>query len=133
LSSTSVPNPTATPLVTTTYTITATNASGCTASDQITVTVIPYCIRVRNAFTPNNDGLNDKWQVYDQYDCLENVVVTVFNRYGSKVFESKNYRNDWDGTYKNKPVPDGTYYGVIEFRLLDKRVIVKKTDITVIR
>jgi gliding motility-associated-like protein len=64
---------------------------------------------------------------------LENVVVTVFNRYGSKVFESKNYRNDWDGTYKNKPVPDGTYYGVIEFRLLDKRVMVKKTDITIIR
>lgn len=133
LSSTTVPNPTATPLITTTYTITATNASGCTASDQVTVTVIPYCIRVRNAFTPNNDGINDKWQVYDQYDCLENVVVTVFNRYGTKVFESKNYRNDWDGTYKNKPVPDGTYYGVIEFRLLDKRVMVKKTDITIIR
>jgi gliding motility-associated-like protein len=133
LSSTTILNPTATPLVTTTYTLTATNAAGCNASGQITITVIPYCIRVRNAFTPNNDGINDKWQVYDQYDCLENITVTVFNRYGSKVYESKNYRNGWDGTYKNKPVPDGTYYGVIEFTLLDKKVVTKKTDITVIR
>lgn len=133
LTSTTILNPVATPPVTTTYTLTATNASGCTASDDITITVIPYCIKVKNAFSPNGDGVNDKWQIYDQYDCLSNITVTVFNRYGSKVFQSRDYRNNWDGTYNGKPCPDGTYYGVIEFKLVSGKKFTKKTDITIIR
>jgi gliding motility-associated-like protein len=133
LTSTTILNPIATPPVTTTYTLTATNVSGCTASDDITITVIPYCIKVKNAFSPNGDGINDKWQVYDQYDCLSNITLTVFNRYGSKIFESRDYRNNWDGTYNGKPCPDGTYYGVIEFKLISGKKFTKKTDITIIR
>ena len=133
LTSTTILNPIATPPVTTTYTLTATNAAGCTASDDITITVIPYCIKVKNAFSPNGDGINDKWQIYDQYDCLSNITLTVFNRYGSKVFESRDYRNNWDGTYNGKPCPDGTYYGVIEFKLISGKKFTKKTDITIIR
>jgi gliding motility-associated-like protein len=133
LTSTTILNPIATPPVTTTYTLTATNAAGCTASDDITVTVIPYCIKVKNAFSPNGDGVNDKWQIYDQYDCLSNITLTVFNRYGSKVFQSRDYRNNWDGTYNGKPCPDGTYYGVIEFKLISGKKFTKKTDITIIR
>ncbi len=133
LTSTTILNPVATPPVTTTYTLTATNASGCTASDDITITVIPYCIKVKNAFSPNGDGVNDKWQIYDQYDCLSNITVTIFNRYGSKVFQSRDYRNNWDGTYNGKPCPDGTYYGVIEFKLISGKKFTKKTDITIIR
>ena len=133
LTSTTILNPVATPAVTTTYTLTATNVAGCNSTDDITVTVIPYCIKVKNAFSPNGDGINDKWQIYDQYDCLNNIIVTVFNRYGSKVYENKDYRNNWDGTYNGKPVPDGTYYGVIQFVLISGKKITTKTDITVIR
>ena len=126
-------NPIVKPAVTTNYTLTATNAIGCTASDNVLVTVIPYCIKVKNAFSPNGDGINDIWQVYDQFDCLKNIRVSVFNRYGSKVFESSDYRNDWDGRYKGKPVPDGTYYAVIEFKLISGKTFTTKTDLTVIR
>jgi len=133
LSSTTILNPTATPTSTTTYTLTATNAAGCNASDDITITVIPYCIKVKNAFSPNGDGINDKWQIYDQFDCLTNITVNVFNRYGSSIYTSKDYRNSWDGTYKGKPVPDGTYYAVIEFKLISGKKITTRTDVTVIR
>jgi gliding motility-associated-like protein len=133
LSSTSILNPTATPAATTTYTLTATNAAGCNATDNITVTVIPYCIKVKNAFSPNGDGINDNWQVYDQYDCLSKVIVTVFNRYGNRVYQNRDYRNNWNGTYNGKPVPDGTYYAVVEFVLIDGKKITKNTDLTLIR
>jgi gliding motility-associated-like protein len=126
-------NPIVTPASTTTYTLTATNAVGCNSSDDITVTVIPYCIKVKNAFSPNGDGINDKWKIYDQYDCLTNISLTVFNRYGSKVYESTDYRNDWEGTYKGKALPDGTYYAVIEFKLVSGKKFVTKTDLTIVR
>jgi gliding motility-associated-like protein len=126
-------NPVVKPTVTTTYLLTATNSIGCTASGDIKVTVIPVCIEVNNAFTPNGDGINDRWSIYRQYDCLSKVRLTVFNRYGAKVFESVDYRNDWDGTYKGKPVPDGTYYAVIDFSLISGKKVSTKTDITIIR
>ena len=133
LSSTTILNPVATPTVTTTYTLSASNAAGCIDADDIMVTVVPYCVKVNNAFSPNGDGINDMWHVYENYDCLKNVRVSVFNRYGSKVFESTDYHNDWNGTYKGKPVPDGTYYAVIDFVLVSGKKITKKSDVTVIR
>ncbi len=126
-------NPIAKPDQTTVYTLTASNAAGCIGVDQVVVTVIPYCIKVKNAFTPNGDGINDLWQVYDSYDCLRNITLTVFNRYGNKVFESKDYRNDWNGTYKGKPVPDGTYYAVLNLQLATGKTVTVKTDLTIIR
>ncbi len=133
LSSTTVLGPVATPLVTTTYTLTASNSLGCFASDDVVVTVVPVCVSVANAFTPNGDGDHDTWNVYRQYDCLKNVSVHVFNRYGSKVYESKDYHNGWDGRFEGKSLPDGTYYGVIEFTLITGEIYRAKTDITILR
>lgn len=133
LSSATVLNPVASPVTTTLYTLTAHNSLGCSASDTVSVIVIPYCVRVRNAFTPNGDGINDTWKVYDDFDCLQNVTVRVFNRYGNKVYENRNYRNSWDGRYKGNPVPDGTYYGVIDFLMLGGKTVTIRTDISVLR
>lgn len=116
-----------------TYTLSVQNALGCTANDQVVVTVVPYCIKVKNAFTPNGDGNNDLWQVYDDYGCLKNVTVHVFNRYGNKVYETRDYRNNWDGRYGGKSLPDGTYYAVIDFTLVTGRVVQIKTDLTILR
>lgn len=117
----------------TTYTLTVRNDLGCFGSDDANVTIIPYCIQVRNAFTPNGDGQNEQWMVYTDYVCLQNVTVHVFNRYGKLVFESRDYRNTWQGTYNGKALPDGTYYGVIEVTLITGRKFSIKTDITILR
>lgn len=133
LSSTTTLNTVANPTVTTTYTITVTNSQGCEADDDVTITVIPYCIRVKNAFTPNGDGINDAWEVYDQFDCLTNVSINVFNRYGKLVFSDRNYRNKWTGLYQGKPIPDGTYYAVVDFTMLGGKKFSVKTDLTILR
>ena len=129
-------NTTVTPVATSgsvTYQISVTNTDGCTATDNLVVNVNNQCIDVRNAFSPNGDGVNDNWQVYDGRSCLSKVSVTVFNRYGSKVFENSDYYNGWTGIYQGKAIPDGTYYAVIEFTLVSGKKITTRTDVTVIR
>jgi gliding motility-associated-like protein len=132
LSSATVLNPSATPQATTNYTLTVTSPQGCVATDQMVITVVPYCIKPMNAFTPNGDGINDRWLITNG-NCLISVRAQVFNRYGSRVFEANNYDNTWDGTYKGKPLPDGTYYYVLEFKLINGRKQVVKGDVTILR
>ena len=132
LSATNILNPIATPLVTTTYTLRITNTQGCTNTANVTIVVIPYCIKPLNAFTPNKDGFNDTWFITNG-NCLKKAKVQVFNRYGGKVFESLDYKNDWDGTYKGKPIPDGTYYYVIDYELVNNTTVLKKGNVTILR
>ena len=57
-------------------------------------------LNVAQAITPNGDGVNDTWVIYN----IENhpgSIVRVFNRWGNEVYYSNNYHNDWDGHYKN--------------------------------
>jgi gliding motility-associated-like protein len=127
-------NITATPSVNTMYYLEGIDAIGCTGKDSALVTVINTCLNVRNAFTPNGDGINDLWKVYDRRDCIaDKLKVTVFNRYGSKVYESQDYWNSWNGSYKGSPLPDGTYYAVVEFFLPNKQRVVRKSDVNIIR
>lgn len=120
------------PSATTTYTLTATNSFGCKSSDDVLVTVIPVCIKPSGAFTPNSDGYHDKWIVFDG-GCTKSVRVSVYNRWGSQVYHNDNYQNNWDGTYKNKPLPDATYYYVVEATLLDGMVITRRGNVTIMR
>jgi len=103
--------PHASPAATTSYTITVQTASGCVATDVVTVTVF-YGIVIPNTFTPNGDGVNDKWDIKNLND-YQNCNVRIFDRYGGLVYSSIGYYNAWDGTAKGRPVPVGTYYYVI--------------------
>ncbi len=79
------------------------------------------CLVIFNEFTPNNDGVNDFFYI----ECIENYpdnYLEVFNRWGTKVFETKNYQNGWSGTNMGNTVlapdenlPVGTYYYVLSF------------------
>jgi gliding motility-associated-like protein len=132
LSLATVLNPTASPASTTTYTLQVTTGQGCTATDDVTITVVPYCVKPMEAFSPNGDGINDLWLITNG-NCLTSAKAQVFNRYGSKVFEDNNYKNNWNGTYKGKPLPDGTYYYIISFRLINGRVVLLKGNLTILR
>ncbi|MFN8251830.1 MAG: YCF48-related protein [Ferruginibacter sp.] len=121
------------PPVTTNYTITVTDPNGCTSSDNVNITVVPYCAKPMDAFTPNGDGLNDKWLASRDGACTSQLIVNVFNRYGGVVYSNQNYQNDWDGTYKGKPVPDGTYYYVITYKFITGNGLTLKGDLTILR
>ncbi|HEX6334503.1 MAG TPA: gliding motility-associated C-terminal domain-containing protein [Flavisolibacter sp.] len=131
LSATNILNPFANPDVTTTYTLSVTTPDGCIGSDAMTITVLE-CIEPMEAFTPNGDGINDLWLI-TQNNCLRTARVQVYNRYGNLVFESQDYRNNWNGTYNGKPVPDGTYYFVISYQLINNKTIYKKGNVTILR
>lgn len=132
LSATNILSPVASPVQTTTYTLKVTTADGCTATDDVIVTVISSCLTPMEAFTPNGDGYNDLWYVTSG-NCAKQVKALVYNRYGSKVFESVDYHNNWDGRYKNKPVADGTYYYVITYYLQDGTQYTAKGNVTILR
>lgn len=93
------------------YTLTVTTVNGCSASDGVSVKVLK-APTIPNVFTPNGDGINDRWEI--QYlESYPGVTVDIFNRYGSLVYHSLGYSRAWDGTYNGKPLPAGTYYYVI--------------------
>ncbi len=125
--------PIAKPVITTNYTLTVVNSNGCTSTSNVSVTVLPYCIKVMDAFTPNGDAINDQWLVTQGGVCTTQTNVKVFNRYGSEVYSNANYTNNWDGKYKGKTVPDGTYYYFIEFTLVGGKKITVKGDVTILR
>ncbi|HVA97929.1 MAG TPA: gliding motility-associated C-terminal domain-containing protein, partial [Bacteroidia bacterium] len=104
-------NPVATPATTTTYTVTVTNAFGCSARDSITITVLPE-ITFPNGITPNGDGKNDVW-IIDNIQYFPKCLVEIYNRWGELLFSSPGYTTKWDGTYQGKPLPVGTYYYII--------------------
>ena len=68
-------------------------------------------INVSEAVTPNGDGINDTWMIYN-IENYPNNSVSVFNRWGDLVFRTKRYNNEWDGHYKNRDqsLPDGSSY-----------------------
>lgn len=66
-----------------------------------------------NIITPNNDGKNDYWLV-QHIDRYPDNLVKVFDQSGRIVYSKKGYANDWNGTYNNAPLSQGTYYYIIE-------------------
>lgn len=115
LSDSTIYDPLAYPNKTTTYTLTVINIEGCINSDEVFITVDPGIppIDVKNLITPNNDGANDTWIIVG-IEAYPNVAVRVYNLYGQLVYENENYSNDWGGTFKNKQLPSGTYWYIVE-------------------
>ncbi|HKZ67441.1 MAG TPA: gliding motility-associated C-terminal domain-containing protein, partial [Chitinophagaceae bacterium] len=111
----SILNPVVTPTEDTTYILQVISNYGCrTATDKVFVRVYKK-ITIPNAFSPNNDGINDTWSI-DKLNTYPEADISVFNRYGQLVFKSKGYANQWDGKYNGKPLPVGTYYYVFDLK-----------------
>ena len=123
LNNATISNPIASLTQTTIFTVTGTDASsGCSASDSVTVFVDTNgsCdIVVYNGFTPNGDNHNDFWFI-DGISADRQNEVSIFNRWGEKVWATTGYDNQsrkWEGnSYTGERVPDGTYYYVIKYK-----------------
>lgn len=81
--------------------------------------------------TPNFDGKNDLFEIAYLEQLYPECVVTIFNRWGSVVFESVGYEDAWDGTYKGEPLPMGTYFYRVELNDEDNTIL--QGDISIIR
>jgi gliding motility-associated-like protein len=102
---------------TSTYYVTSTE-NGCEGPESSIVITIEECdIIVPTAFTPDQDGANDDWELVNIDVIYPDNVVRVYNRWGNLVFESPqgDYDNNrWDGTFKGELLPVGSYYYIIE-------------------
>ncbi len=113
LDNSTIPDPVATPQISTRYTVYALNDYGCEESDSIYLEVIDD-IMAYNVFSPNGDGINDYFDIKNA-DRFPEVIVEVYNRWGDQFFSSKGYDDGkrWDGNARGNPAPMGTYYYVI--------------------
>lgn len=122
----------AAPLVTTTYTITAFDTLGCVGETSFEVVVVnDYIIFIPNAFTPNGDGTNDSFRVFSK--GVKNFSLTVFNRWGEKVFLSNNLAEGWDGTFKNERMNPGVFVYLVELEFLDGYTTLRKGSFVLVR
>jgi gliding motility-associated-like protein len=112
LSALDVPNPVASPAVTTWYTLTVVAPNGCQDTDSVLVRVLPELV-IPSGFSPNGDGWNDAW-IIDLIDLFPECEVEIYNRWGEMLFRSVGYRTPWDGRYNGGPVPVGTYYYIVK-------------------
>lgn len=99
-----------------TYTVTIIDDYKCKKTLSINIPENPnICIDIPDAFTPNGDGINDTW-IIGYRDMYPYIVIYVFNRWGQKFYEGRKGDAPWDGKYKGKLVPTGTYLYVIDFQ-----------------
>ena len=96
------------------YVVKVTNSCG-SASDSANIEVEICNIIFPSAFTPNADGKNDIFRALDAF-AIQNYQLTIFNRWGEKVFESTNLLHGWDGKYKNVPADAGTYVWTCNYK-----------------
>jgi PKD repeat protein len=134
----SLPNPTHTyaDTVAKDYTVTLTvfNEQGCDTVFDTVVFIEPVQLNIPNVFTPNKDGKNEVFEItvnsgtgtgdgtyfksFEELDpnakplntYFERSDLIILNRWGNKVYESKNYQNDWDG----EGLADGTYFYILK-------------------
>lgn len=88
------------------------DANGC---DTATVYVRILCddLTAYTGFSPNGDGANDFF-VITGLQNYPSHTLTIFNRWGNQVFIAEGYQNDWNGTMEGNPLPDGTYFYILE-------------------
>jgi large repetitive protein len=69
-----------------------------------------------NVISPNGDGVNDGLEIegFDPDAPNNQSEIVIYNQWGNVVYRTTSYRNDWQGTFKDSPLPDGTYYYVFK-------------------
>lgn len=93
-----------------TYSLTACDSFNCCATDSIRIhDCCEYGIYVPDAFSPNNDGINDIFEIITSNEILR-FNISIFNRWGEKIFSTTGINKGWDGTYKGIQCETGVYY-----------------------
>lgn len=108
------------------------NSLGCADTAINTIYVLNNCyIAIPKGFSPNNDGLNDYLYPTNAYKAKD-LLFRIYNRVGQLIFETRNWTNKWDGTFKGNPQDPGTYVWVLSYTNIDSGVRVEQKGSTVL-
>jgi gliding motility-associated-like protein len=139
------------PAVTTTYTFTITGNNGCTNTDELTITVTPpdmppppppaedqSSVYIPNAFSPNEDGINDTFTVFGDETVANIKVMRVFDRWGNLVFDRNDLTpNDmqqgWHGQVNGRLQASGVFIYFVELEYTDGNTEILKGEILLIK
>lgn len=117
-----------------TYFITVTDQFGCSDTDQIMIEVTGPDYQIPNVFTPDGDGLNDKFEVIFNGDNIKVIEFKVFNRWGQKVHDGSGLvDHGWDGNIDGEPAPAEVYAYLLVLEFPDGEIISESKDVTLIR
>ena len=130
----------ASPTVTTLYCVVLTDVSGCTAKTCVRISILDETtcpsnnsFIVPNAFSPNNDGLNDVYQITGMKNCIGDFRIVIYDRWGEKVYESNDLTKGWNGTYRGKELNEGVFVYFISGTMKNGELLSKKGNITLVR
>ncbi|MFT4663897.1 MAG: gliding motility-associated-like protein [Polaribacter sp.] len=133
-------NPLVNPSYTTMYAIQAVDANGCSAFNEVTISVEkPRAVYIPNAFSPNGDASNQNFTVYaNREEVVQVNFLRVFDRWGELVFQNSDFsandeRIGWDGSFKGDVVQPGVFVYVAEVLFADGILILYKGDLTVVK
>jgi gliding motility-associated-like protein len=129
--------PIVSPTLSTSYQVTVTDKNDCSATSKVFVEVIdtkPVDFYIPNAFTPNDDGVNDFFEI-NLPSGIVFKTLQIFDRWGELIFQSNNPQNSWDGTYKGKLMPLEVYIYVLNYasNRATENELSFSGDVTVIR
>lgn len=94
-----------------TYTVTVTDENGCSVTQEIYMEFID--IEIPNFFTPDGDGINDRWKPKN-IEIFPNITISIFDRYGRKLYRMVQDTEGWDGFYNDANLPMGDYWYIIK-------------------
>lgn len=115
--------PAFTPTQNTEVFVSAINESGCTAEDSLNIKIRPqFNLYIPNAFSPDLDGINDKWIIYGNAHVLNIKELQIFDRWGANVFKAQNVlpgdtTKGWDGRHKGKLLNPAVFvfWAIVEY------------------
>jgi gliding motility-associated-like protein len=139
LSCSNCPTPYARPFENTLFELIAVDSNQCEARASIFVQVEEeYNVFIPSAFSPNGDGINDKFTIFTSSAIGEILELTIFDRWGNFIWSNSNFPpNDekygWDGTFRNKEMDSGVfaYYGRV--LALNGHILIVKGDLSLIK
>lgn len=105
--------------------------------EPFTISISESSLKVPNAFSPNGDGINDYFNVYD-VKSIVSFNAAIYNRWGQQLYswgidKMECEECGWDGTYKGTPVKDGVYFVVVSARGADGIIYDIKSDVNLLR
>jgi gliding motility-associated-like protein len=74
-------------------------------------------------FSPNGDGISDRWDVPNMREIYPDAVVSIYDRFGKELIKYRGEADGWDGTYKGSAMPSTDYWYVIDINEINRQYV----------
>ncbi|MEY4605219.1 MAG: putative adhesin, partial [Bacteroidota bacterium] len=128
------PTVVATPEMTTLYCVVGSDNNGCTDTACVLLTLVIDCgnVFIPNVFSPNENNMDDELCIFG-WECLNDVVFRIYNRWGELIFETTDPSICWDGKFREEYVSSGAFAYTFEGTDMNGEIIKREGTITVLK